>query len=442
MAEKQILALSGKSRGVLRLEYGGQLGFSVESPAYLRDAELWLLFSDEEWSIMPNCQGECPLPQRRVQAAAVARDGAFVMTGGRADFAAAKSACFTRQEKARLKALEVQAVARASIQREKRENQEQQARAAAQGREQEQVRVAAGEPGQATTKEWAQTKATWTGKQEQPEAASMRDRRGRPEAALEQKEQKQAEAREPGRGEAIWKKASMPRPAEPMRAQGEWEEEGDFSLPVPEVVSAAALSELRRAAEPERPAEKKEKAREQMEGRLEECSAATPVEPPVAVREEEAPQSQRDVEPPSARRGLFPALEKMGEEEPQKIRPQRAADAAPKKKAPRTRCFERKESEVSPFPKIFPSSHWMKIEYPAYPGRGHYLVGEIYQGQNCAAKALAVPGRYALNPPAWLKGFETYLEDGEGQGYWLLFQDDAGKPLPIAQVFRDLREEC
>ncbi len=61
-------------------------------------------------------------------------------------------------------------------------------------------------------------------------------------------------------------------------------------------------------------------------------------------------------------------------------------------------------------------------------------MGEIYQGQNCAAKALAVPGRYALNPPAWLKGFETYLEDGEGQGYWLLFQDDAGKPLPIAQV--------
>ena len=42
MAESQILALSGKSRGVLRLEYGEELAFSLVSPAYLKDTELWL----------------------------------------------------------------------------------------------------------------------------------------------------------------------------------------------------------------------------------------------------------------------------------------------------------------------------------------------------------------------------------------------------------------
>ena len=109
MAENQVLALSGKSRGVLRLEYGKELAFSLESPAYLRDAELWLLFSDREWSILNCCKGSCPLPPRKVQAAAVARNGQFLMAGGKADFSAARSACFTRQEKKRLKELEVSA---------------------------------------------------------------------------------------------------------------------------------------------------------------------------------------------------------------------------------------------------------------------------------------------------------------------------------------------
>ena len=52
MAEKQVLALSGKSRGVLRLEYGEELAFSLESPAYLREAEIWLLFTDRAWMIL------------------------------------------------------------------------------------------------------------------------------------------------------------------------------------------------------------------------------------------------------------------------------------------------------------------------------------------------------------------------------------------------------
>ena len=110
MAEKQVLALSGKSRGVLRLEYERErLAFSLESPAYLRDAELWLLFSDRDWVILDCCKGSCPLPRGKVRAAAVARGGQFLMAGGRADFSLARSACFTRQEKKRLKELEVSA---------------------------------------------------------------------------------------------------------------------------------------------------------------------------------------------------------------------------------------------------------------------------------------------------------------------------------------------
>lgn len=109
------------------------------------------------------------------------------------------------------------------------------------------------------------------------------------------------------------------------------------------------------------------------------------------------------------------------------------------KSAPGYACIQRAEKSVQPFPKIFPSSKWVKVEYPSFPGRGHYLSGEIFQGERCAAKALAVPGRYALNPPAWLKGFETYLEDSNAQGYWLLFQDMQGKAIPISQVFKDLQ---
>lgn len=599
MAEKQILALSGKSRGVLRLEYGKKLGYAVESPSYLKDAELWLLFSDEEWSILPGCSGECPLPQRRVRAAAVAREGAFVMAGGRADFAAAKSACFTRREKARLRALEVQAVARASAQRAAQAVEQQQT-AAPEG---EQEPAAVQEPQIAAQEgEWKQTRATWERRQEQTAAqatvqgrrqeqtvaqATVQEREPKQTRAAREERQEQAVGRErSGRAAAqeriraaggrvqeqawaeaaqreqtgasmhkaeakqaaqeartatrraeeqavtarkaqeqaqtFWKKASIPRPAEPMRVQMERGEDA-FSLPVPEVVSAPALRELRWAAEPERSEERRKEAaepervgtREQSNIPREQHKVESPAEPRVrraereaggsveprthweereagnlaepsipweqhkaessaeprayweeretgslaesrvrqggrmAISAERAPTEQKfmevqgdqPVKPPSARSGLFPALEEAEEREPQKSRPQRAAEQS--EEAPRTRrCFERKESQIAPFPKIFPSSHWKKIEYPAYPGRGHYLMGEIYQGQACTAKALAVPGRYALNPPAWLKGFETYLEDSEGQGYWLLFQDEAGKALPIAQVFRDLQEEC
>ena len=123
-----------------------------------------------------------------------------------------------------------------------------------------------------------------------------------------------------------------------------------------------------------------------------------------------------------------------GDSQPE--RPQPARQKQPAKSAPRHACIQRTEKSVQPFPKIFPSSKWVKVEYPSFPGRGYYLSGEIFQGENCAAKALAVPGRYALNPPAWLKGFETYLEDSNAQGYWLLFLDMQGKAIPISQVFK------
>ena len=62
------------------------------------------------------------------------------------------------------------------------------------------------------------------------------------------------------------------------------------------------------------------------------------------------------------------------------------------KSAPEYACIQRSEKSVQPFPKIFPTSKWVKVEYPSFPGRGYYLSGEIFQGEKCAAKALAVPG--------------------------------------------------
>lgn len=147
-------------------------------------------------------------------------------------------------------------------------------------------------------------------------------------------------------------------------------------------------------------------------------------------------------EPRQAARGQSRAAQKTAVHAPaqrgngQPERPQPAQQKQPAKSAPRHACIQRTEKSVQPFPKIFPSSKWVKVEYPSFPGRGYYLSGEIFQGENCAARALAVPGRYALNPPAWLKGFETYLEDSDAQGYWLLFLDMQGKAIPISQVFK------
>lgn len=614
MAEKQVLALSGKSRGVLRLEYGQELAFSLESPAYLRDAELWLLFSDREWSILDRCKGSCTLPARRVQAAAVARGGQFLMAGGRADFSAARSACFTRQEKKRLKELEVSArqrpkpseiapaqpeeqifrgeqrksagstsvrqgagderPAQAVSARQKSaapwgqktvpqaqpaSEPRQKMQSASQMRQGEQERVQAGQAqwtqegrGQkqaAPVQAGGQGKARETGGQEEQSTApqplgrsALNERTAwktapqETSAAPEPRSQAQP-ASEPGWrfGQESAQNASEPTPqtrqggtdgASAEKPAG-WQSRQWENLP--EYISTPALEELMRAAQPQSTSPRRGRAgmqeprrhsfsapqAGQMQGSGQEGLSARQGQGAEDERPAQAASARQEtaafsqiVQPSSASEmhqpGSTPAQQEQAAWEqktapaarvPSALEPRQKAQSAPQlrpgegrqkaagpsarsapeqaasgqsaqavpetaahssaqkakaqperpqsgqqkqgaKSAPRYACIQRTEKSVQPFPKIFPSSKWVKVEYPSFPGRGYYLSGEIFQGEKCAAKALAVPGRYALNPPAWLKGFETYLEDASAQGYWLLFQDMQGKAIPISQVFK------
>ena len=370
MAESQILALSGKSRGVLRLEYGEELAFSLVSPAYLKDAELWLIFSDGEYQVLEGCQGRCPLPPRRVRAAAVARQGTFLMTGGHADFGAARSACFTRHEKKRLKALEVQAQPRSFAAAEERPaaGKPRQQSEEAQGREEKRER--------------AQKEQRGPGEKKQPPKAATNG----PEQVQELRQEKSP--------------SSHPGAAQPETVQAE------------KVPGQSGQRAARRAEE-----------QGEREG-----------------RGQEVPSKLGTAAPPSAKRALFPALEEQWESSAPN--PEKGQKKSPEPLRACMARFEKRTTPVFPFPKIFPSSKWVRIEYPDFPGRGHYLTGEILQASGESARALAVPGRYGLNPPAWLKGFESYLEGADGQGYWLLFQDAGGQPLSIAQVLGRAREGC
>lgn len=651
MAEKQVLALSGKSRGVLRLEYGEELAFSLESPAYLRDAELWLLFSDREWMILDRCKGSCPLPPRRVQAAAAARGGQFLMAGGKADFSAARSACFTRQEKKRLKELEVSARQRPkpseilsgrpegqmfqetqrrgaetpSARQERRAENERPAQTSAAqqetaaGKGQETARAAQAQPAPETRQKKQGSWETRQGGQGCPQASQaqwvqepQRGREREPASGLASQEKTQAmssqekqsatpeplgyaqtepaseQRRQSGQDEARAARESAPQrtsvdsepqpqarsafeqrrnlkqeepqtAVEPMprmrqsvqeqestpssrqkqpaaafsrdsqpesapEAPGTRRQEGAPSQPrrafsrqegsagpgnshsstyrggrgsrafgrgqsqasgapargamsqqrgqwenLPEYVSTPALEELMRAAQPQSSMRKGGQAgmpgpRQHRVGAPKAGSVQEPRQGGSTARQttagqrERAPQAgqpnqgQRTAAAPGA--GNAPGQKTQGQ--PEQAAPKTASaplsaqkaegqsngpQAGQQKKqgaksAPEYACIQRSEKSVQPFPKIFPTSKWVKVEYPSFPGRGYYLSGEIFQGEKCAAKALAVPGRYALNPPAWLKGFETYLEDASAQGYWLLFCDMQGKAIPISQVFK------
>lgn len=248
---------------------------------------------------------------------------------------------------------------------------------------------------------------------------------------------------------------------------GQWEN-------LPEYVSAPALEELMRAAQPQSSMPGRGQAGMQrlrqnsfsasQAGQPKKTQPASPaamhLEQNAAEQQEGAPQAGQPSEgqriaAPSA--GNAPGQRAAGRpgqavsktaDAPSSAQRANSQSESPQsaqqkkqgaRSAPGYACIQRREKSVQPFPKIFPSSKWVKVEYPSFPGRGYYLSGEIFQGEQCAAKALAVPGRYALNPPAWLKGFETYLEDSNAQGYWLLFCDMQGKAIPISQVFKDLQ---
>lgn len=75
---------------------------------------------------------------------------------------------------------------------------------------------------------------------------------------------------------------------------------------------------------------------------------------------------------------------------------------------------------VRPFPQKFPESEWIRHDYPSPGGGWHYLTGTIYREGTAVASATAVPGKYNIRPPAWLKEFSLFLNCAEThQGYWI-----------------------
>lgn len=86
-------------------------------------------------------------------------------------------------------------------------------------------------------------------------------------------------------------------------------------------------------------------------------------------------------------------------------------------------CLDLREESVQPFPYIFPESVWEKVEYSYFAGTVYYLKGKIFEGGELLALALAVPAGKGFEPPAWLSEFDTYLEDLDKNGYWLIIRD-------------------
>lgn len=96
-------------------------------------------------------------------------------------------------------------------------------------------------------------------------------------------------------------------------------------------------------------------------------------------------------------------------------------------------CHPKRIRSVQPFSYLFEDSRWERVEYPFAYGQSGYLKGEIYRDGALIATAMAIPGKYALTPPPWLKGFNTYLQEQDGPaGYWVLLRDSAtGRPTNL-----------
>lgn len=84
-----------------------------------------------------------------------------------------------------------------------------------------------------------------------------------------------------------------------------------------------------------------------------------------------------------------------------------------------------KKSIIQPFARQYPDYEWEKTEFPGLKGYWHYITGRQYINGTLNKIAIGVPGDYAMNPPSWLYGFNTYAfaDGGEAKGYWLLFED-------------------
>lgn len=83
-------------------------------------------------------------------------------------------------------------------------------------------------------------------------------------------------------------------------------------------------------------------------------------------------------------------------------------------------CVRGKQLSSAPFPEKFPNSVWYRFDYASPGGGWHYLTGTIYQEGKPTYTATAVPGKYSMKPPTWLKEFSLFLQSTQHrQGYWI-----------------------
>ena len=89
-----------------------------------------------------------------------------------------------------------------------------------------------------------------------------------------------------------------------------------------------------------------------------------------------------------------------------------------------------------PFGGRIKNAVWKRISYPYFANGSHYLSGEILCEGRTAVRLLAIPGEYAVSPPAWLAGFDCFWQSPlSRQGYWLFACDSAtGQPISIRSL--------
>lgn len=89
-----------------------------------------------------------------------------------------------------------------------------------------------------------------------------------------------------------------------------------------------------------------------------------------------------------------------------------------------------------PFGGRIKNAVWKRISYPYFANGSHYLSGEILCEGRTAVRLLAIPGEYAVSPPAWLAGFDCFWQSPlSRQGYWLFACDSAtGQPVSIRSL--------
>jgi len=121
-----------------------------------------------------------------------------------------------------------------------------------------------------------------------------------------------------------------------------------------------------------------------------------------------------------------PAFEKPPEEstverqkEPSENRENISDEPKKKEFAECAQCVRGRLLEKNPFQKMFPNSAWQRHDYVSVYGGWHYLTGTVYENGVAIHAATAVPGKYSMKPPAWLKEFSRYVQSEDGQGYWI-----------------------